>query len=171
MKKPTNLAASVRQRLLNRARARAEEFNYTLSQYAIERLLVRLGASSHRDRFVLKGATLFVLWSGEPHRATWDLDFLGLGGGSVSELERVFREICQTLVPEDGIVFDAAALRAEEIREDAKYGGVRIRLQGRLGAAAIHLQVDVGFGDTVFPPPEMRDYPTALPGEAVRVLA
>lgn len=56
---PGNLAASVRQRLLNRARARSEDFNHLLTRYANERLLFRL--STHRDKFVLKGATLFGL--------------------------------------------------------------------------------------------------------------
>ncbi len=170
-KKPADLSASVRQRLLNRAQARGEEFNFTLSRYAIERLLVRLEASAHRARFVLKGATLFVLWSGEPHRATWDLDLLGFGAASLAEMESVFRDVCQTAVADDGIIFDSAGLRAEEIREDSKYGGVRIHLEGRLGAARIPVQIDVGFGDAVFPPPEPRDYPTLLPGESVRVLA
>ena len=37
-----NLAASVRQRLLNLARERSEDFNYLLTRYANERLLFRL---------------------------------------------------------------------------------------------------------------------------------
>ena len=64
-----NLAASVRQRLLNLARERNEDFNYLLTRYANERLLFRLAESDHRDQFVLKGATLFELWhDGLPER-------------------------------------------------------------------------------------------------------
>lgn len=38
----TNLAASVRQRLLNLARARGEELQLVLTGYGVERLLYRL---------------------------------------------------------------------------------------------------------------------------------
>jgi hypothetical protein len=68
--KPTNLPASIRQRLLDRAKKRGEDYNYTLSQYAVERFLYRLGQSQRRDRFVLKGASLFCLWSHEPIEQT-----------------------------------------------------------------------------------------------------
>ncbi len=56
-----NVAASVRQRLLDLSRQRGEDFQFILSRYTAERLLYRLGVSSHRDRFILKGALLFVL--------------------------------------------------------------------------------------------------------------
>ena len=52
-------AASIRQQLLNLARARGENFDYVLKTYLIQRLLYRLGLSSFRDRFLLKGAMLF----------------------------------------------------------------------------------------------------------------
>jgi hypothetical protein len=39
----------------------------------------RLGESEHGKRFVLKGALLFTLWTGEMHRPTRDIDLLGFG--------------------------------------------------------------------------------------------
>ena len=60
--KSRNLAASVRQRLMNLARAQNEDFQLILTRYALERLLYRLSQSKHRDVFVLKGAMLFQLW-------------------------------------------------------------------------------------------------------------
>ena len=77
--RPRNPAASVRQRLLNRARERREDFNYLLTRYANERLLFRLAESTHRDQFVLKGATLLELWHDAVHRATRDVYLLGFG--------------------------------------------------------------------------------------------
>jgi len=70
---PRDLAASVRQRLLNRAKERGDDFQLVLTWYGIERLLYRLSASPHADAFILKGAMLFSLWSGEAHRPTRDL--------------------------------------------------------------------------------------------------
>ncbi|HQZ67286.1 MAG TPA: hypothetical protein PLY87_19485, partial [Planctomycetaceae bacterium] len=40
--KPGNQAASVRQRLMNVAKERGEEFQYVLTRYGMERLLYRL---------------------------------------------------------------------------------------------------------------------------------
>jgi predicted nucleotidyltransferase component of viral defense system len=87
-RQPTNIAASVRARLKELARGRGTEFQLVLSEFAIERLLYRLGASDHADRFVLKGATLLKLWAGETRRATWDLDLLGRGASGVPEYSK-----------------------------------------------------------------------------------
>jgi Nucleotidyl transferase AbiEii toxin, Type IV TA system len=170
-KKPVDVSASVRQRLLNRAKARSEDYNFTLSQFAIERFLYRLGVSAHKRRFVLKGASLFCLWSDEPHRATWDLDLLGKGGGTVPEIETAMRDICATPVDDDGISFDPASVAGEPIRADQEYHGVRIRLTAHLGQARVPVQIDVGFGDAVTPPPKVAAYPTALDQAPPRVLA
>ena len=74
-----NVAASVRARLLNRARETKQDFNLVLTRYAIERLLYRISISQHADQFLLKGALLFDLWFDIPHRPTRDADFLGFG--------------------------------------------------------------------------------------------
>ena len=158
---PRDLAASVRQRLLNRAKERGDDFQLVLTWYGIERLLYRLSASPHADAFILKGAMLFSLWSGEAHRPTRDLDLLGSGDARVSRMEEVMRELCQ--VPcDDGLEFDPVSVRGEEIRSPDEYDGVRIKLVGRLAGARVPLQVDIGFGDAVVPPPETIDYPSLL---------
>ena len=79
-KKPAkDIGASVRARLQRLARERREDFQLILLRYANERLLFRLAASAHAQQFVLKGATLFILWAGTPHRVTRDIDLLGFG--------------------------------------------------------------------------------------------
>ena len=82
----TNIAASVKARLLQRAHEDGEDFNSLLVRYVLERLLYRLGASEHANEFVLKGALLFVAWSARPHRATKDLDLLGSGSPDPARL-------------------------------------------------------------------------------------
>lgn len=54
-KRPRNVAASVRARLLALAKTRSEDFQLVLTRYANERLLFRLGSSQHASSFVLKG--------------------------------------------------------------------------------------------------------------------
>ena len=68
-----NLPASVRQRLLTLSQQRQQPFDLVLVRYCIERLLYRLSRSAHADRFVLKGAILFAVWSDTLHRprAMW----------------------------------------------------------------------------------------------------
>lgn len=151
----------MRQRLRNFAAERGEDFGYILTRFAIQRLLHRLSGSEFRERFLLKGATLFAIWSEDPHRPTRDLDLLGFGASNVAAVEQVFRSLC--MLPTDGtdgLVFDADTVAGATIREDQEYEGVRVNLTARLGNAHIALQVDIGFGDDVFPVP----VEAAMPG-------
>ncbi len=145
-------AKSVRARLLNRARKEGEDFQRLLVRYAIERLLYRLSVTSHVDDFVLKGATLFALWLGKPHRATKDLDLLGCGAPDLDRLTRVFKDISAVQCVEDGVSFDPAGIVASPIRQEASYTGVRLSIPGHVAGARFKLQVDVGMGDSVVPP-------------------
>jgi predicted nucleotidyltransferase component of viral defense system len=157
-----NLPASVRQRLLNLSRERGEDFNFTLTRYANERLLYRLACSPYRDQFVLKGAALFQVWSESLYRPTRDIDLLGFGDSTAARIESVFRELCVLEVEPDGLRLLEDSVRAEEIRDPQEYGGTRVRLMADLDGAQIALQVDVGFGDAVTPAIEEADLPTLL---------
>jgi len=158
-----DLAASVRARLLNKAKAEQQDFNLVLTRYALERLLYRLGRSGHAERFLLKGALLFDLWFDIPHRPTRDADLLGFGPADIPRIEAVFRDLCAGCVPDDGIRFQAETIRTLEIRKEANYAGLRVTLVGLLAGARCPVQVDVGFGDAVTPAPELVDYPAMLP--------
>jgi len=134
---PTNLPASVHQRLLNLSQERGEDFNFLLVRYVIERLLYRLSRSAYADSFVLKGALLFLIWDLPIHRPTRDIDLLGYGESSTQQLDRIFREICLVDVAEDGITFDPATVSVRPIREGQRHGGQRITLTAYLGRARI----------------------------------
>ena len=104
-----NVAASVRQRLMNLAKERHVAFNRILVQYGIERVLYRLSESKHSGNFVLKGAMLFVVWQGVQHRETRDLDLLGFGENSIEAMIQTFNEILAANVIEDGLVFESVS--------------------------------------------------------------
>ncbi len=157
-----NTPDSIKTRLLQLSKQQREDFNYLLTRYAADRLLFRLGQSSYKHRFVLKGAALFRIWNDEPHRATKDLDLLAHGDNKASYLEEVFREICRISFDEDGIVFLEETVRAEKIKEEQEYEGVRIKLIGKLASTKISVQVDIGFGDAVTPTPEEAEFPSIL---------
>ncbi len=155
------LIASVHARLLARTKELGEDFNLTLTRYAVERFLYRLSISDLREQFWLKGALLFDLWFEVPHRPTRDADFLGFGPQDAALLGDAVRTICN-IPADDGMVFDAGSIAIQEIREDARYGGLRARLVGLLGKARSTVQLDVGYGDAVTPGPEEIDYPVLL---------
>ncbi|MCY4058753.1 MAG: nucleotidyl transferase AbiEii/AbiGii toxin family protein [Gammaproteobacteria bacterium] len=164
-----NVPASVRQRLLNCARERGEDFNFLLTRYANERLLHRLAASTHCDQFVLTGAVLFELWTATAHRATRDVDLLGYGEPAVEPVQAVFEDLCTLQVPPDGMRFLAGSVRAAPIRERQAESGIRVRLTADLDGARISLQVDVGFGDVVTPRVVETEFPTILDFPAPRL--
>lgn len=168
---PKNIGASVRARLLQRSRDERTDFQILLTRYALERLLYRLSRSVHRDRFVLKGAMLFVTWVEAQFRPTRDLDLLGYGENSPESIGNAFRTICAQPVDDDGLVFDVDGLEAEPIREDLEYGGVRVRTRATLDGARIPIQIDVGFGDAITPGPIEIDYPALLDAPAPHVRA
>ena len=158
---PTNTAASVRQRLLNLARERHEDFDYVLRQYVMQRLLYRLSTSSYADQFLLKGALLFWVWNEAFHRPTRDIDLLSFGDNDVPHLVEVFQQIISDQT-DDGLVFDTETVTGVEIKEGADYPGVRLTGFAFLAKARIPFQVDVGYGDAVVPAAEEALLPSFL---------
>ena len=162
--KGSNTAHSIRQRLLNYAQAHRENFDLVLLRYANERLLYRLGRSVYAERFLLKGATLFLLWNeNQPHRPTRDVDLLAVGSEDAEQLRELFRILC-AVEESDGVVYDSGSVTVAPIREELRYGGQRVTLRAELHGARIPLQFDIGFGDAVTPAAEWVEVPVVLAG-------
>lgn len=157
----SNLAASVRTRLLNKAKADKQDFSLVLTRYGLERLLYRLSVSSNKDNFLLKGALLFDIWFDVPLRPTRDIDLLGFGLAEVPLVYAAFEEIC-SIECDDGIEFDIGSIKISEIRKEANYAGLRVTFVGKLDNARCPVQIDIGYGDAVTPAPEHADYPVML---------
>lgn len=163
LKKPlANVAASIRQRLLNVARERKEDFGLVLTKYGLERVLYRISQSKDRESFVLKGALLFELWTQARYRPTRDADFLVRGENNPERFVDLFREICEMRVGDDGLRFDPKTVTAERITEDADYEGVRVKFVGYLEQARIPIQIDLGFGDVITPGTVETEIPSLL---------
>jgi len=160
---PRNIAASVKARLQNIAREGDNTFAELLQLYVMERFLYRLSQSDYADKFILKGALLFAVWEPEyERRTTMDIDLLGFTDNSLDHLEHIARAVCETEVENDGIQFDLENIRAERIKEDADYEGVRIRTFALLERSRIPLQVDIGFGDALVPDAVGATFPAIL---------
>jgi predicted nucleotidyltransferase component of viral defense system len=160
-KEIANLPASIRARLLALSKATSQTFDLVLTRFALERLLYRLSKSQYADRFVLKGAMLLTTWFDDPTRPTRDIDLLGFGDPDSDQILQAFREIMQVEV-EDGIDFEPDSLGIDRIREDDRYGGVRMRARAILAGARISVVIDIGFGDAIEPGLEQLVYPTLL---------
>jgi predicted nucleotidyltransferase component of viral defense system len=165
-----NSAASVRARLLTLAQNKGDDYQRVLGRYAIERFLFRLGRSRFRETFAIKGATLFTLWMGQTPRPTKDLDLLGWGSSAIGDVETTVRGICD-IPGDDGILFDAKSVEGERIKEDDEYEGVRVTFRAGLAGATIPMQVDIGFGDAVYPEPQFATFPVLLPMDAPLIRA
>jgi predicted nucleotidyltransferase component of viral defense system len=165
-----NPGSSVRAKLLILSKATRQTFDVVLTRFAIERLLYRLSVSAHADKFILKGAMLLMAWMETPHRATRDLDLLGLGKMTPDDVLAMFRDI-MTADLADGIQFDVDALRIDRIREQLAHGGYRLITTAVIDGARLKVSIDIGFGDSLEPGAELIDYPVLLDHAVPRLRA
>ncbi|MDN3638751.1 nucleotidyl transferase AbiEii/AbiGii toxin family protein [Simiduia curdlanivorans] len=170
-----NIAASVRQKLLNRARTDKRPFAELLQYYAMERFLYRLSQSAHSKHYILKGALMLRVWESPlsskiEGRPTMDIDMLGKTSNDEANIVSQITEVLNLAVEPDGLRFDVDSIQSERIKEDADYQGLRIRFRGTIDSARINMQCDIGFGDIVHPSPEECDLPTMLDFTAPRLL-
>ncbi len=157
-----NIAASIKQKLLNKSKEMARPFSEVLQYYGLERFLYRISASKYQNNFTLKGALLFTAWRQSAIRSTVDIDLLGKVSNNPDDIVKIFQDICNQKTEDDGLRFDDSSIVAEQITLDADYQGVRVLLYGYLDTARIRIQVDIGFSDVITPDSEVLEYPTIL---------
>ncbi|MGA1845330.1 MAG: nucleotidyl transferase AbiEii/AbiGii toxin family protein [bacterium] len=161
-KEVKNIEASIKARLKNKAKETNRPFAEVLQYYGMERFLYRFSKSRYADKFVLKGALLFAVWQIPDRRTTLDIDFLARFDNEVATIEKVMKDVCDTSVDLDGLNFDPQTVKGMKLKEDADYEGVRVKFTGFLDRAEIPMQIDVGFGDIVYPKTRVIDYPAIL---------
>ena len=166
----TDLAASLRRRLLNLAREKGRPFDVVLVAFGLERLVYRLSISAERNKFVLKGGMLVTHWVGDPGRFTRDADFLCFGSWDDGQLKSVFADIL-AIDAADALEFDVGAIRVGDIREGQRYGGKRLKTVALLGTTRIPITVDIGFGDVLSHPQYEAEFGSLLDLETAKVRA
>ena len=160
--KSVNIAASVRARLKNISKDEKRPFGEILQHYAMERFLYRLSQSEHASCFIIKGALMLRVWDSPEVRPTMDIDMLGITSNEIESIIDQVKDVISVEVEADGVVFDSDSIKAERIKEDADYEGVRVRFIGTLDGARVLMQIDVGFDDVVHPGPVEMAFPTML---------
>ena len=135
--------------------------------YALEGVLGRLALSASASDFVLKGGVLMAAFAAR--RPTRDIDMAARGfANDIAEVERRIRTIL-AVKRDDGLSFDPASVRGEEIRDEADYTGVRVGAVAQLATAHVALHIDVNFGDPIWPAPTEAVLPLLL-GGSLRLL-
>ena len=157
-----NIPASIRAQLLNYAKQQGRPFNEILQYYALQRFLYRLSKSEHSKSFILKGAFLLKAWGYADNRPTMDIDLLGKTENSEQNIVSKIRDIIETKIEPDGLVFDEASILCEPILKEADYTGIRVNFLCSLDTAKISIQIDIGFGDIITPDAVVISFPVLL---------
>ena len=165
-----NIAVSVRNRLMNISRQQKRPFMEMAQRYALERFLYRLSQSEHGTKFILKGAMLLKVWNFPNARPTMDVDLLGLTSNDSEKIAIQIKGILQTEVEDDGLQFDVESVSTQDITQQSEYVGLRIIFKAKLDTMILNMQVDMGFGDAVYPNPINREIPPILDFPAPKML-
>jgi predicted nucleotidyltransferase component of viral defense system len=158
----SNVAASVRGRLLNIAKQENIQFQRILTLYKQEGLLHRIVSTQHGRSVVLKGGLLFYQMYGVFARPTKDIDLLGSDTGERAKLLDEVLQTASSVEIEDGLSFDASTISVAPIVGQTEIGGVRGNITAYLGSSRTRLQIDMGFGDFITGGPVERSYRTLL---------
>jgi hypothetical protein len=152
------------QNLARRTRRPTEELHQL---YILECFLARLADSPQADRLVLKGGVLLAAY--QMRRPTRDVDLRADRIAATPEAVLGAVQAIAARPQEDGVAFDTPGARAEVIRDEDDYSGVRVTMNAELATARLVFHVDVNVGDPVAPHPEFVDVPR-LRGGILRLL-
>ena len=158
-----NSAKSIRAKLLNVSKNENLSFQLIVIRYFQERLLYRLSLSSYKDTFCLKGGVLLYLFEEHKSRPTMDIDFLASNTRNETEnIKAIFKEICKIDYEDDAVTYNYEEIETSEIIKQGNYNGIRIKITGKLDTIKQNIQIDIGFGDKVYPNPILVKYPVIL---------
>ncbi len=136
-----------------------------LTYHLLESVLHRVANSSYVNELVFRGGMLTRLWVSPEKRIAEDVDFLGLYNFDIESTKEKFINIFsdknknQNTNLIDEVIFDVDSLEATGIWLETEYPGVRIKINAIFEDYQKNIQIDVGFGDPIVPPPKWIDYP------------
>lgn len=138
-----------------------------VTRHVLESFLHRLTLTEHADDFVLKGGILLAVYSAR--RPTKDVDMNAVSSDvTVESLADVFAVIA-AVDSDDGVEFDLATIKVQEIREGGDYPGLRLRVTASVGRARTVMALDVSTGDPIVPAPRRIAVPRVI-GEPIEML-
>lgn len=140
---------SLQARIKNLSSQKGVPSNVILQDYFFDAFLKRLAKSQYVENFVFKGGFLLSATLGIDFRSTMDMDFLLTKlAMSKENIEKIFKEIAEIDV-DDNITFEFVDIN--DIRQEDKYGGFNVSLQGRLENVKVVVSIDIATGDPITP--------------------
>lgn len=131
-----------------------------LLRHALESFIARLTHTAHAHDFVLKGGLLLGAYG--VRRPTKDADSNAIAADvTPAHLRQVVQDIA-AVEAEDGVVYLLDSLALADIREDANYPGVRVRIKVRVSSWQGVIAWDVSTGDPIVPAPRVVTLPRIL---------
>lgn len=164
--------ASVKALLKTKSRQTGKTMDSLLVAYGIERTLHRIFISRYAENFTLKGGILlYAKFNGEFIRATTDIDLLAERiSNDVDEMRSVFSEIFSHEA-DDPLNFDLSTLIVTPITEFKEYHGVNVSIMAFLERTRIHISIDIGIGDVIFPGKVKMLFPAVLEDNDLEIYA
>lgn len=129
--------------------------------------LLRRVAALEREDLVLRGGVLLRAWVG-PERPAEDLDLLATWPFEAGRARRALREVCAAPCA-DGLEFELGV--SYVTWDNTPHPGLRAEVTGWLAGESFPLQVDLGCGDPMDPPPTWTTLPGLTPELAPRALS
>lgn len=163
-------AASIKERLKNYAKNNNRIVNDVFTVYVLERTLYRISISNYKNNFTLKGGILlYGLFTDDFTRATTDIDLLGVRISNEAEnIRLVFTDVFSQKC-DDPIIFKLDTLKVSNITEFKEYHGLNVSIIAFLDRTRISVNIDIGFGDIIYPNRLEMEYPTLLDDEPAKM--
>lgn len=120
-----------------------------MQMYFFERLLYRISISEYKHNFILKGGLLLSAIFGDERRTTQDMDTMIKGIElDFEKIKKVIEEIANIEL-DDNIKYEVT--KYKDIREEDKYGGIKIFLNAYKEHLKVPLSIDISFNDPITP--------------------
>ncbi|MCI6096804.1 MAG: nucleotidyl transferase AbiEii/AbiGii toxin family protein, partial [Clostridiales bacterium] len=143
-----DMAASVLERLKNKAAASGRSHQLCLQLFCQEEFLRRLEKSGHVENFVLKGGLFVYAVTDFDSRVTVDVDFLLRKVPNTPEqVKAVLEEIIAVPTENDFVTFEIK--NVAPIAVTKKYAGVGATVVARIKNTRTPFGIDFGIGDVI----------------------
>ncbi|MGB6295147.1 MAG: nucleotidyl transferase AbiEii/AbiGii toxin family protein [Rivularia sp. (in: cyanobacteria)] len=160
----------IKNQLLKIANNTNRSWEEILTYHLLESVLRRVSNSIYASELVLRGGMLTRLWVPSERRIAEDVDFLGLYDFSIEKTEEEFRNILKNTDKNtnfvDGVEFDIDSLKVTGIWLETEFPGARVNINAVFEDYQKNIQIDIGFGDPIVPPPQWIDYPMLIADES-----
>lgn len=163
----SNIGHSALDRLKNLAKKDGAPVSGLIDQYCFTSFLRRLSTSRYKDFFVLKGALMLLILTGEATRPTKDVDLDGKITLSNEELLSAINEILSEPT-DDGVEFLTDTLKTSKERNNDSEGcgGAKISCVARVGKAKVMVKIDIGYENPITPKHVEVSMPTQIKNES-----